>query len=61
MIESSLSAMAKKDEDTFLMMVIYTLTISYEQITKKYNAVDLTTQEVKDLKVTLNTLCSLYN
>lgn len=60
MIESSLSNIANVDENTFLMIVVYTLIVCYEDILKKHNSIDMMTQEAKSLKVTLNIFCSLY-
>lgn len=51
-IESSLNEMNKcTDENTIFLVIIYTLTMVYEDIIDKHNVVDINTEEAKKLKV----------
>lgn len=40
-----------EDDNTILLVILYTLTTIYENMLQKYNAVDITTIEARNLKV----------
>ncbi|XP_074028152.1 uncharacterized protein isoform X2 [Leptinotarsa decemlineata] len=51
-IESSLSSMLQADdENTIYLVIVYTLTVVYEEIVRKLSVVDINTDEAKHLKL----------
>lgn len=55
-IESSMNDLIESnDENNVLLIIVYTMTRVYESILLKYSALDVNTEEAKNLKV-----CVLY-